>query len=57
MKDDGRRRRARLFAARLLAPAGALVAVGLVALAAACGGDSGPGLAVSGRLRAPSSSP
>jgi len=41
VKDDGRRRRARLFAARLLAPAGAFVLVGLVVLAAACGGDSG----------------
>ena len=45
MTDDGRRRvecgagRRRL--ARLLAPAGVLLAVGLVALAAACGGGSG----------------
>ena len=41
MKAGGRRRRARLFAARLLTPAGAFVLVGLVVLAAACGGDSG----------------
>jgi len=39
VKDAGRRCRARLRAARLLAPAGVLVAVGLVALAAACGGS------------------
>ena len=43
MKDDGRRRRARLSAARMLAPAVALFLAGLVVLAAACGdsGDSG----------------
>ncbi len=41
MKSDGRRRRARLLVARLLAPAGALVLVGLVALVAACGGSGG----------------
>ena len=41
MSDDGRRRRVRPWAARALAPAGVLAVVGLVALAAACGG--GPG--------------
>jgi DMSO/TMAO reductase YedYZ molybdopterin-dependent catalytic subunit len=41
VKGAGRRRHALPLAARVLAPAGALVVVGLVALAAACGGSSG----------------
>ena len=40
MTDDGRRLR-RPWAALVLAPAGVLVIVGLVALAAACGGSGG----------------